>query len=98
MPVKKVMITRSVRIATTINVHSQIINRNLLAVSFVWWRKLEYPVKTTNLPQLTGKLYHKVLCWQHLARSGVRASNFSDYRHDILTNIALQYLNINMMT
>jgi hypothetical protein len=28
MPVKKVMITRYVRIATTINVHSQIINRN----------------------------------------------------------------------
>ena len=70
------MVWLMVFIATFNNVFSYI-----AGVSFVWWRKPEYPEKTTDLSQVTEKLYHIMLSRVHLAIIEVRNYNFSGDRH-----------------
>jgi hypothetical protein len=48
---------------------------------FYWWRKPEYPEKTTNLSQVTDKLSsHSVVSSTHRL-SGIRTHNISGDRH-----------------
>jgi hypothetical protein len=48
---------------------------------FYWWRKPEYPEKTTDLSQVTDKYYHTLLYRINPAMHAVCTHNVSGYMH-----------------
>jgi hypothetical protein len=65
---------------------------------FHWWKKLEYPEKTIDLPQVTDKLYYIMLIRVCLAWPGFELTTLVVTGTDCIGSCKSNYHTITMMT
>jgi hypothetical protein len=64
---------------------------------FYWWRKLEYPKKSTNLLKVTDKFYHTFVILTRLAIVlSIRRFTSSDYTFGIFKLLAIVCLSFDL--
>ena len=65
---------------------------------FYWWKKPEYPEKTTDMSRVTDKLYHIILYRVHLVWAGFKLTTLVGIKTDCTCSCKSNYHTITTTT